>query len=1144
MRTRYLYVFFLWLVCIAPAYSQNGPSGDDDLVIYINSELEKLEKEIVETETAYAASLDKSLLLTLNTKKAKRELLNSYGSKPAKRTKINLATLAAFTKLEALVTKQKELEQKYDLKINLNADAQTLDELNSLGLNILKTFTKNESSSRNRSINVLLHYYKETSKFGFKVVFSQPLAAELSAFDPVPEKVYDVAQSGGTNELLSTQYMTYLATQLNGLAIVLNPSNITELEKLKNSDNTFSFMSPAGIPFTIPVADLQSVTFYFNDKTPGSSDVLSFRADGALQGFALTNGSSYGACYAKGQSDAFTGYGINTNNTSVCSSQKYSDAASKSCSQKDCVIVATACMEEGVLKFNIKKLPVLGSVTWPNANHNGSGTYKDVLPVNYSASGKQSVIRDYTFSTGYNEEAREFLSKHNTCDSRYVPYVMTLANLIHSLPAVYKTCYSKKWFIDNFALFNCAACTTGHFDKYSARVEALKAKLDQYGNSAVTPLSNNLIGSFTTAKDLYEYISDFTYCDYGYLSTAQRVHIFKTLAAASINDDYERVLLSVLGSLGEHPESINDFLTALVNPVNNVNGVSLLYRLFDDFDDWEDHTYTQLVKRLSTLVGKSSLPDIDFPDYSGYATYYPDRRMFILDANCYDNVSPNELSGCYSWLPGFKRYSKIDMLPNGSIQVKSKTKGTEPQLNGNGSTYYNFTTDDYVLPPYQLISFADNSDLEEISEFAVADGNNVVVPACFLEYAMYAKFKQSSWKNVAIAADVLLVASGAAEISAAMKAFRSASGINRIIRGARLGWGAAQAAGGLLDLSIKFSSDVDPEYKGFVEKYNLAIAVLSLPTVYKGLEKLGSGALKYAGKTYSHVAELIVTERSSLSTYTNLKNELLTRLVVYNMKLNQANALKALKNQAILAESDYLTNNFIKVFNKAAYDEAVLTEKDFVLTNGYLIELKENFYKTCNDFCLTFDKTNSLSQSIRQQAYDLYRQKKWSELEDLFSQNNINAVNGANYPPANGGYNTISEALKKGMKFDRYQEGFVGIEPVNGNPILRGGFTSPIVNGSTYSYAQRALKVNEAENAFYYEIEILKDLTFDGETAEVIPWFGHVGLGKQTKVNIPTNPITNFPFTWNELAAKGFVKITIKSSPNGNYNNFVNLVIQ
>jgi hypothetical protein len=113
-----------------------------------------------------------------------------------------------------------------------------------------------------------------------------------------------------------------------------------------------------------------------------------------------------------------------------------------------------------------------------------------------------------------------------------------------------------------------------------------------------------------------------------------------------------------------------------------------------------------------------------------------------------------------------------------------------------------------------------------------------------------------------------------------------------------------------------------------------------------------------------------------------------------------------------------------------------------------------------------------------------------------------------------------------------------------GTPNLGGNFTSPMPNGNSYTFGQRAL--NQAENAydFHYEIEILNDLPFKGQTGEIIPWFNQVGGGMQTMWKIPIDPATGYPKTWNKLAQEGHIKITIKNSPSGKYNNLVGTVIQ
>ncbi|WGL74028.1 hypothetical protein [Elizabethkingia miricola] len=43
---------------------------------------------------------------------------------------------------------------------------------------------------------------------------------------------------------------------------------------------------------------------------------------------------------------------------------------------------------------------------------------------------------------------------------------------------------------------------------------------------------------------------------------------------------------------------------------------------------------------------------------------------------------------------------------------------------------------------------------------------------------------------------------------------------------------------------------------------------------------------------------------------------------------------------------------------------------------------------------------------------------------------------------------------------------------------------------------------------------------------------------------IPLDRATGFPKTWNKLAEEGYIKITIKKSPSGKYNNLVGTVIQ
>jgi hypothetical protein len=191
-----------------------------------------------------------------------------------------------------------------------------------------------------------------------------------------------------------------------------------------------------------------------------------------------------------------------------------------------------------------------------------------------------------------------------------------------------------------------------------------------------------------------------------------------------------------------------------------------------------------------------------------------------------------------------------------------------------------------------------------------------------------------------------------------------------------------------------------------------------------------------------------------------------------------------------------------------------------------------------------FTNLDKLSSRIRGEAWNYYKQQQWSKLENLYKQYNINlqiTPNGNKiiWPPANGGYGLTKHPLKAGQVYDRYG-GVLKVE--NGVPILTGNFTSP-VNGTPYTFSQRALNLAETEYDVKYTIQILKDLPFDGETSTIIPWFNQSGLGKQTKWNIPRES-TGFPKTLTQLAEEGYIKITIEKSPNGKYSNLVNMIIQ
>ena len=186
----------------------------------------------------------------------------------------------------------------------------------------------------------------------------------------------------------------------------------------------------------------------------------------------------------------------------------------------------------------------------------------------------------------------------------------------------------------------------------------------------------------------------------------------------------------------------------------------------------------------------------------------------------------------------------------------------------------------------------------------------------------------------------------------------------------------------------------------------------------------------------------------------------------------------------------------------------------------------EYFKTSVNEFTTNDD--------LAKEAFELYKQEKWGELEAFFKTKKLNGQilpDGSivYWPPANGGYGMATVSLIKGMRFDRYQKTVRNI--VNDKPEFIGSYTSPIESGKTFDFASRALEGSEDSYDLFYEIEVLKDLPFKGEQAKVIPWHGYKGNGVQTQFKFPDN-------SWNlgNLQRDGYIKITIKSSPSGKYD--------
>ncbi|WP_417940285.1 fibronectin type III domain-containing protein [Flavobacterium sp. RS13.1] len=297
-------------------------------------------------------------------------------------------------------------------------------------------------------------------------------------------------------------------------------------------------------------------------------------------------------------------------------------------------------------------------------------------------------------------------------------------------------------------------------------------------------------------------------------------------------------------------------------------------------------------------------------------------------------------------------------------------------------------------------------------------------------------------------------------------------------------------------------------------------------------------------------------EKNYPTIFNKLNNEAsLKNKFEIDFKNADASVLKEIEDIAHF-DDDY--NSFVTLWKSASTTEISNVIKDLdkfkawwypqkVKVVDELFTNQQAFEGTLNN---RFTNIEKIPSTIRGEAWNYYKQQKWDKLEALFKEYKINLQKVEKdgkiieiiWPPANGGFNKSELLLTKGLKFDRYGS-VLKIE--NDVPILTGNFTSPIENGNKYTFVQRALNQTENQYDVYYEIEILKDLPFTGETTTIIPWFkelGGIGGGKQTMWNIGKGT-DGFTKSMTKLSEEGFIKITIKSSPNNKYPQFINKTI-
>jgi hypothetical protein len=212
--------------------------------------------------------------------------------------------------------------------------------------------------------------------------------------------------------------------------------DIRELLPFINADSTtFTFLTPAGKPLTIPKAGLERVVFSYGDDYKSCDVGVPHNAPiGALSSFKL-NGINYLGTADCGSSQ-FICYS-NSTQTEI-----YIDSLSANVNPSS-AIVGHPCVSAGTIIFVVTKSTV-GANNEYGTNYRGSGTFKDHLLVwdGFSLQANETQIAA-DIKPPYSSDATAYLNDNLDaagCGEIGISYVLTYAYQINRYPNTYECC--------------------------------------------------------------------------------------------------------------------------------------------------------------------------------------------------------------------------------------------------------------------------------------------------------------------------------------------------------------------------------------------------------------------------------------------------------------------------------------------------------------------------------------------------------------------------------------------------------------------------------------------------------------------------------------------------------------------------------
>ncbi|WKE65751.1 TNT domain-containing protein [Gallaecimonas kandeliae] len=181
---------------------------------------------------------------------------------------------------------------------------------------------------------------------------------------------------------------------------------------------------------------------------------------------------------------------------------------------------------------------------------------------------------------------------------------------------------------------------------------------------------------------------------------------------------------------------------------------------------------------------------------------------------------------------------------------------------------------------------------------------------------------------------------------------------------------------------------------------------------------------------------------------------------------------------------------------KPSTDLSLLTDQD----SETVYDFDSTVSVTFEDFCQSVDEFNNKGPQA-EEAFKLFRDQQWEELEQFFSKNSLNG----GWPPNRGAICSKEVSLQVGEVIDRYG-GFID------NDTGKFRDLGTFVAKADEPFENRALPESTLEKP-YRRYRVEKDI-MGTQAGKAVPWFGQPGKGMQYEL----------PLSVEELVSYGFLK--------------------